>query len=620
MSTETGATLTVQQYLRRYEENDLLRFLTCGSVDDGKSTLIGRLLLDTGRIYQDHMRSLEADSRIHGTQGGELDLALLVDGLKSEREQGITIDVAWRYFATAKRSFIIADCPGHEQFTRNMATGASHCQLAISLIDARHGVTTQTRRHAFISSLLGIRHVVAAVNKMDLVGFSESRFRAIEREFQEYCGKLGIPDPVSVPISARDGDNVVRRSERIPWYSGNSIIDLLESVPVDRHSADAPFRMCVQGSVRPTPDFRGFFGTVASGSIKPGDRIRVLPSGRETRLRRIASPSGDLPIVVAPAAALLLFEDEIDCARGDVIAGVGSDPHLLQRFTADLVWMQETPLVQGTQWLLRLGTKSTTCTVRRVLWESSVDTLEHLPAGSLNLNAIGRVEIESEEMLALDDYDACRPLGALVLVDKLTNATAAAGMVRLASAHSEAHWDTESSATLQARESLVSPGQRQARFAQKPATVLICGRPGAGKTAIAAALERMLFDRGHAAVVLDGQALRRTISRDLGFGAQARSENLRRAMDLALLLNEQGLIVIASMVAPQREARRRSRELLGTHHFVLVSVDGGRDDDSVDPTGFEPPSDAEITVPCGTRAADAAQKVIDLLRARGLLH
>jgi sulfate adenylyltransferase large subunit len=406
----------LREYLERYERTELLRFLTCGSVDDGKSTLIGRLLHDTGRIYEDHLAALERDSKVHGTTGGGLDLALATDGLKAEREQGITIDVAWRYFATNTRSFIIADCPGHEQYTRNMATGASHCQLAISLIDARKGVTTQTRRHAFIASLLGIRHVVAAVNKMDLVGWREDRFREIEREFFLYCQRLGISEPAAVPISALQGDNVVRRGTNSPWYAGPPVLELLESVPVDRPSPDAPFRMPVQCVIRPDLDFRGFAGQIAGGSVKPGDRVRVLPSGRESRVTRIArdhEDGGDLPFAAAPQSVVLTLADEVDCSRGDVICCVGDDPAVTLGIECDVVWMQEQPLVPGQRYLLRTGTKTTPCTVRRIRWLLDVDTLETSPAESLRLNEIGRVQLECEERVVVDGYRDCHATGAL---------------------------------------------------------------------------------------------------------------------------------------------------------------------------------------------------------------
>ena len=565
----------VEDYLQRYERNELLRFLTCGSVDDGKSTLIGRLLHDTGRIYEDHLAALEKDSKVHGTTGGGLDLALAVDGLKAEREQGITIDVAWRYFATARRSFIIADCPGHEQYTRNMATGASHCQLAISLIDARKGVTTQTRRHAFIASLLGIRHVVAAVNKMDIVGWSEERFRAIEREFVDFCARIGIPDPVAVPISALNGDNVVKRSEQTPWFSGSPVLELLESVPVDRPSPDASFRMPVQYVLRPDLDFRGFAGQIASGSVKPGDRVKVLPSGRETRVRRIARAAedgGDASIAYAPQSVVLTFEDEVDCSRGDVIVCIGRDPAVTQRVECDLVWMQEQPLVPGQQLMLRTGAKQTPCTVRRVRWQVDVDTLGTSPAETLRLNEIGRVELECEERVVVDGYRECHGTGALILVDRMTNATAGAGMVRLATeaGSKRAHWETEALATLERAEdkpSFVTPDERERRWRQKPRTVLFFGPPHSGKTRAAHELERKLFDEGAAVVLLDGQAMRRGLSKDLGFSDEDRSENLRRAAEIARMLNDQGYVVILAMVAPDPAARELAKQLVGAERW-----------------------------------------------------
>ena len=573
----------IEEYLQRYERNELLRFLTCGNVDDGKSTLIGRLLHDTGRIYEDHLVALERDSRVHGTTGGGLDLALVVDGLKAEREQGITIDVAWRYFATARRSFIIADCPGHEQYTRNMATGASHCQLAISLIDARHGVTTQTRRHAFIAALLGIRHVVAAVNKMDLVGWSEERFRQIESEFLDFCQKLGIADPVAVPVSALEGDNVVTRSERTPWYSGGPIMELLETVPVDGPSTDGPFRLPVQMVLRPNLDFRGFAGRIASGSVKPGDRVKILPSGKETRVRRIArapEDGGDAPLAWAPQSVVLTLEDEVDCSRGDVITCVGQEPAVTTRVECDLVWMQEQPLVPGQQYVLRTGAKRTTCTVRRVRWTLDVNTLESHPADTLRLNEIGRVELETEERVVVDGYRQCHGTGSLILVDRMTNATSGAGMIRLPTeaGSRRAHWETRALETLEQPEdkpSFVTAEERERRWRQKPRTILVYGPPGSGKTRTAHELERKLFDQGHAAVVIDGQALRRGLSKDLGFSDEDRSENLRRAAELARLLNDQGYVVILSMVAPQAEARERARELVGAERFVAFDARNG---------------------------------------------
>jgi bifunctional enzyme CysN/CysC len=570
----------VHDYLQRYERNELLRFLTCGSVDDGKSTLIGRLLHDTGRIYDDHMEALERDSKVHGTTGGGMDLALVVDGLKAEREQGITIDVAWRYFATARRSFIIADCPGHEQYTRNMATGASHCQLAITLIDARKGVSVQTRRHAFIASLLGIRHVVAAVNKMDLVEWSEERFRAIEAEFVEFCAKIGIADPVAVPISALAGDNVVTRSTHTPWYSGSPVMELLESVPVDRPSAEAPFRMPVQCVLRPDLDTRGFAGRVSQGCVKPGDRVKIMPSGRETRVRRIACAEhdgGDAPLALAAQSVVLMLEDEVDCSRGDLIVTVGREPTVTQRMECDVVWMQTAPLVPGQQLLLRVGTKTTPCSVRRVRWCVDVNTLATAPADTLRLNEIGRVELETEERVAVDGYRDCHGTGAVVLVDRMTNATAGAGMVRLPTETGarRAHWETRALESLEKpgdRPSFVTPQERARRWRQEPRTILFYGPPGSGKTRSAHELERALFDEGHAVVVLDGQQVRRGLSKDLGFSDEDRGENLRRAAELAKLLNDQGFVVILAMVAPDAKARAKAMEVVGAERWEERSL------------------------------------------------
>ena len=582
---------SVGDYLDRYERNELLRFLTCGSVDDGKSTLIGRLLHDSGRLYDDHLKSIEAESRVHGTQGGALDLALVVDGLKAEREQGITIDVAYRYFATARRSFIIADCPGHEQYTRNMATGASHCQLAITLIDARHGVSTQTRRHAFIASLLGLRQVVAAVNKMDLVGWSEAKFREIEREFMVFCARIGIPNPIVIPISALTGENVVKRGANTPWYSGSPILELLETLPVDHPSPDAPFRMPVQFVIRPTLDFRGFAGTVTSGSVMVGDRVRILPSGRETRVRRIArapQDGGDLAIAVAPQSIVMTFEDEVDCSRGDVVSCFGgtTDAIVAQSFEADLVWMDETPLMAGKSFILKNGTRSTTARIVRVCHRVDVNTLEAQQTDALALNDIGRIEIETEHLLAFDSYRRIRQAGAIILIDRLTNATSAAGMIRTgdaSDAHARrAHWETAAAPTLRAPvgQSLVSTAAREERWKQKPLAILLYGSSGSGKTTRAFELERGLWEKGHAVVVLDGQMLRAGLSRDLAFTEEERSENLRRASEMARILLDQGFVVILSMVAPQAQARWRASDLIGSERFMMIDCSDANSPDT----------------------------------------
>ena len=574
---------SVDAWLERYERNELLRFITCGSVDDGKSTLIGRLLHDTGRLYDDHLRAIEKESRVHGTRGGELDLALVVDGLKAEREQGITIDVAWRYFSTARRSFIIADCPGHEQYTRNMATGASHCQLAITLIDARNGVSTQTRRHAYIASLLGLKQVVAAVNKMDLVDWSEARFREIESEFVEFCARIGVADPIAVPVSALTGDNIVRRGERSPWYSGSPVLELLESVAIDRPQADSPMRIPVQMVIRPTLDFRGYAGSIESGSIRPGDRVRILPRGVESRVRRIArapDEGGDLSVAQAPESVLITLEDEVDCSRGDMIVGVtpggGGDAIVTQSFEADLVWMDESPLVAGRSLMLRHGTRVAPARVVAIRHAVDVNTLERHDASELPMNGIGRVEVESEVPLAIDPYSRVRGTGSIILIDRLTNATAAAGLIRTGDAsdpHAKrAHWETAVVSTVEPPKgkSLVSDAERTKRWKQSPLAVLLYGAPGSGKTGTAFALERALWDKGHACVVLDGQMLRAGLSKDLAFTDEDRSENLRRAAELARILMDQGLVVVLSLVAPDASARARAKELVGAERFVEV--------------------------------------------------
>jgi bifunctional enzyme CysN/CysC len=582
---------TLDAFRRRYESMELLRFLTCGSVDDGKSTLIGRLLHDTDRVYDDHRKALEEDSKIHGTQGGAVDLALLVDGLKAEREQGITIDVAWRYFSTSKRSFIIADCPGHEQYTRNMATGASHCQLAITLIDARHGMTRQTRRHAFIAALLGLPQMVAAVNKMDLVGWDEVRFREVERDFLAWCARLGTPEPMVVPISALHGDCIVHPSSNAPWYRGPTILQLLESVPVKKPSADAPLRLPVQHVIRPSPEFRGFAGRIESGSVAVGDRVQVLPSARETRIARIArdgADGGDMQSAAAPSSVLVTLADEVDCSRGDVITCVGGVQQAVTctSLEADLVWMDETPLVAGSSFLLRVGTRTVPATVVRIRYAVDVDTLGQHVRDSLQLNEIGRVDIVTQQPIIVEPYRQMRSLGALILIDRMTNATAAAGMVRSGDPHEphlrRAHWTTSPAPTIEAPtgRSSVDADERAARWRQRPAVILFYGAPKSGKTRRAFALERHLWQRGNAAIVIDGQALRSGLSRDLTFSDDDRSENLRRAAEVARLLLDQGMVVILSMVAPQAESRELARNLIGSDRILAIDCAQAGEDDA----------------------------------------
>ena len=566
----------IDAYLAQHEQKELLRFLTCGSVDDGKSTLIGRLLYDSKMIYEDQLAALEQDSLTHGTTGGDFDPALLTDGLKAEREQGITIDVAYRYFSTARRKFIIADTPGHEQYTRNMATGASTCDLAIILIDARHGVLTQTKRHSFIVSLLGIRHVLVAVNKMDLVDFDQQVFDSIRTEYQQFVSRLDIPDLHFIPISALHGDNVVDASAEMPWYSGNTLMSFLESVYIgsDRNLQD--FRMPVQMVLRPDLDFRGFSGTIASGIVRSGDEVMVLPSGKTTRVKSIETFDGSLEEAFAPLAVTLTLEDEIDCSRGDMIVRPGNVPKQQQKLSTMIVWMSEEPMVPGKQYLFKQTTRMITGTVSTLRYQVDVNTLHRENAPTLGLNEIGRCDISLSEPISFDSYRRNRGTGSFIVIDRISNSTVAAGMIldRTAGTSQAELWDDldEHQRELQDSTSAVETTEREARFGQKPATLLLTGLTGAGKTSLAYALERRLFDMGRAAMVLDGQNLRRGISKDLGFTAEDRSENLRRSAEVAQLINNAGLICIAALVAPSEEIRRRAAETVGSDRFLVIHV------------------------------------------------
>ncbi|MEE2685063.1 MAG: sulfate adenylyltransferase subunit CysN [Planctomycetota bacterium] len=566
----------IDAYLAQHEQKELLRLLTCGSVDDGKSTLIGRLLYDSKMIYEDQLAALEQDSVTHGTTGGDFDPALLTDGLKAEREQGITIDVAYRYFSTARRKFIIADTPGHEQYTRNMATGASTCDLAIILIDARHGVLTQTKRHSFIVSLLGIRHVLVAVNKMDLVDFDQQVFDNIRTEYQQFVSRLDIPDLHLIPISALHGDNVVDTSEKMPWYNGNTLMSFLESVYIgsDRNLQD--FRMPVQMVLRPDLDFRGFSGTIASGIVRSGDEVMVLPSGKTTRVKSIETFDGPLKEAFAPLAVTLTLEDEIDCSRGDMIVRPGNVPKQQQKLSTMIVWMSEEPMVPGKQYLFKQTTRMITGTVSTLRYQVDVNTLHRENAPTLGLNEIGRCDISLSEPVSFDSYQRNRATGSFIVIDRISNSTVAAGMIldRTAGTRQSELWDDldEYQKELQDSTSAVETNEREARFGQKPVTLLLTGLTGAGKTSLAYALERRLFDMGRAAMVLDGQNLRRGISKDLGFTAEDRSENLRRSAEVAQLMNNAGLICIAALVAPSEEIRQRAAETIGNDRFLVIHV------------------------------------------------
>ncbi|MGB7342866.1 MAG: sulfate adenylyltransferase subunit CysN [Pirellulaceae bacterium] len=566
----------IEAYLKQHESKQLLRFITCGSVDDGKSTLIGRLLYDSKMIYEDDMAKLEADSKIVGTTGGKFDPALLTDGLKAEREQGITIDVAYRYFSTAKRKFIIADTPGHEQYTRNMATGGSTADLAIILVDARHGVLTQTKRHSFIVSLLGIRHVLVAINKMDLIDYSEEKFDEICDAYRSFAVRLDLPDLHFIPISALDGDNVVDRSEKMPWYSGSTLMNFLETVYIgsDRNMQD--FRMPVQYVNRPNLNFRGFCGTIASGIIRPGEEIMVLPSRQKSKVKEIVTFDGNLDEAYTPLSITLTLEDEIDASRGDMIVRAGNVPKSRDQIDAMLVWMNEEAMVPGKTYLIKHTTQTVPGTIDSLRYKVDVNTLHREPAPALELNEIGRVSLSLSAPIHFDAYRRNRNTGAFIIVDRISNATVAAGMILDKAGDSSARsvWDdeAESSDEAAADVSAVEASERAARFGQKPATVLLTGLTGSGKTSIGHAIERKLFDAGRAVAMIDGESVRRGLSRDLGFSANDRSENLRRSGHLAHAINDAGLICIASFVAPAEEVRQKVGKLIGADRFLVVHV------------------------------------------------
>jgi bifunctional enzyme CysN/CysC len=556
--------MSVLEYLQAHEQKSLLRFITCGSVDDGKSTLIGRLLYDAQSVLDDQLAALEADSKRVGTQGGELDLALLLDGLAAEREQGITIDVAYRYFSTDRRKFIIADTPGHEQYTRNMVTGASNADAAVILVDARKGVLTQTRRHSHVVSLLGIRHVVFAVNKMDLVGYDETAYRAIEASCRSLARRLDIADPVCIPVSALRGDNVLNAGEEMPWYAGPTLLRRLEDVEVDEdRMRAAPFRFPVQWVNRPDLDFRGFAGTVAGGAVRPGDRVLVLPGGRSSTVARIVSYAGDLELAVAGQAVTLVLADELDVSRGDVIAHADAPPRVNDALQATIVWMAEQPLLRGRDYLMRIGSRTVGATAAPLKHKLDVETLEHVPARQLELNEIGVCDLELDERVAWDAYADNRDTGGFILIDRITNGTVGAGMVSFALRRSDnVHWQALD----------VDRRARAAAMGQRPCLVWFTGLSGAGKSAIANVVERELHRDGRHTYLLDGDNVRHGLNKDLGFTAADRVENIRRVAEVGRLMVDAGLIVLASFISPFRAERRMARELLG-EAFIEVFVD-----------------------------------------------
>jgi bifunctional enzyme CysN/CysC len=553
----------ITAYLAQHERKKLLRLLTCGSVDDGKSTLIGRLLHDSKMIYEDQLAAITKDSIKSGTTGGKVDLALLVDGLQAEREQGITIDVAYRYFSTSKRKFIIADTPGHEQYTRNMATGASTCDLAIILIDARYGVQVQTRRHSFITSLLGIKHIVVAVNKMDLVGYSQDVFEKIKADFTAFSKNLRKAEFHFIPMSALDGDNVVNPSASMSWYQGPALMSLLENVEIaeDRNFFD--FRYPVQYVNRPNLNFRGCCGTVGSGVVRKGDEIAVLPSGKKSRVKSIVTYDEELEMAFADMAITLTLEDEIDVSRGDMIVHRDNLPVIAVEFDATVVWMTEAALLPGKLYDFKLGGKTVSGRVAAIKHRIDVNTLQEMPAPGLELNEIGLCEISVDQPVCIDSYEKNRATGGFIVIDRLTNVTVGAGMINLEIA--AANRQVKRSSTIH-----VTKEERSARYGQKPATIMFTGVSGSGKSTLAHGLERRLFDMGRVSTVLDGKAMRLGISKDLQHDAQGRAENLRRSAHIARLLNDSGLICCAAFVAPNPDSREHALSVIGKDNCVVI--------------------------------------------------
>jgi bifunctional enzyme CysN/CysC len=555
----------IDAYLDLHSQKSLLRFITCGSVDDGKSTLIGRLLYDSKMIFEDQLATLEADSRRVGTQGEAIDFALLVDGLAAEREQGITIDVAYRFFTTEKRKFIVADCPGHEQYTRNMITGASTADLAVILVDARKGVLTQTRRHSYLAHLIGIKNIVLAVNKTDLVDYDQAVFNRIVMAYRSFASEIGITNFTAIPISGFKGDNITTLSAQTPWYGGQTLIDHLETVPLDTDADRAkPFRLPVQWVNRPDLDFRGFAGQIASGSVRPGDNIRIVPGGKTAMVARIVTMDGDLSEAVAGQSVTLTLADEIDCSRGSVIAAADAPPETADRFEATIVWMADEPMIAGRSYTLKLATQTVDATVQSPKYEINVNTLDQLAAKTLELNAIGVAEIATARPIVFEPYAENRTLGGFILIDKISNATVAAGMLNFSLRRAQnVHWQASD----------ISREARAALKNQKSAVLWFTGLSGAGKSTIANLVEKKLHRMNRHTFLLDGDNVRHGLNKDLGFTEADRIENIRRVGEVARLMTDSGLIVITAFISPFRAERQMVREMLPPGEFIEVFID-----------------------------------------------
>ncbi|MCT2401060.1 sulfate adenylyltransferase subunit CysN [Novosphingobium mangrovi (ex Huang et al. 2023)] len=555
----------IDAYLEQHEHKTMLRFITCGSVDDGKSTLIGRLLYDSKMIFEDQLDALTSDSKKVGTQGQDIDFALLVDGLAAEREQGITIDVAYRFFNTEKRKFIVADCPGHEQYTRNMVTGASTADLAVILIDARKGVLVQTRRHSYLCHLLGVKNIVLAVNKMDLVDYKQEVFDKIVADYTEFADSIGIESFTPMPISGFKGDNITKLSENTPWYKGPSLVEHLETVEVlSSVDADKPFRMPVQWVNRPNLDFRGFSGLIATGEVKPGDKIRVLPSGKTSTVSKIVTFDGELDEAVAGQSVTVCFEDEIDCSRGSVISVADNPPQTADQFEATIVWMADDAMVPGRAYWLKLGTQMVSATVQEPKYEVNVNTMEHLAAKTLELNAIGVAEVSTDKQIVFEPYSENRALGGFILIDKMTNATVAAGMLNFSLRRSQnVHWQALD----------IGRKQHAALKNQTPAVLWFTGLSGSGKSTIANLVEKKLHRMNRHTFLLDGDNVRHGLNKDLGFTETDRIENIRRVGEVSKLMADAGLIVITAFISPFQADREMVRSMLPEGEFFEVFID-----------------------------------------------
>ncbi|MFQ5564564.1 MAG: sulfate adenylyltransferase subunit CysN [Parvularculaceae bacterium] len=619
-------------YLQAQEKKSFLRFITCGSVDDGKSTLIGRLLYDSKLIYEDQLSSLKSDSRKHGTQGEKIDFALLVDGLAAEREQGITIDVAYRFFSTDKRKFIVADTPGHEQYTRNMATGASTADLAVILIDARRGVLTQTRRHSYIISLLGIRQVVVAVNKMDLVDFSENVFDKIEADYRAFARDLGFESIMCTPVSALDGDNVTTKSKRTPWYHGAALLPYLETINVDAGLGRKPFRMPVQWVNRPNHGFRGFSGTVASGTICAGDEIVVLPSAKRSTIKRIVTADGDLDEAGSDMAVTLTLADEIDISRGDIICAAKSPAEQTDQFAAHLLWMHDDVLFPGRQYLLKTANRIVPATVTELKHKVNVNTLDHQSGKTLELNEVGFCNLSTSHPIAFDPYSKNRKTGGFILIDKRSNNTIGAGMIEFSLRRAQnIHWqDLE-----------IHKDVRATAKHQRPCVLWFTGLSGSGKSTVANLVEKRLHDLGRHTYTLDGDNVRHGLNKDLGFTDADRVENIRRVGETAKLMVDAGLIVLVSFISPFASERRMARDLLEVGEFIEVYISTplevceardikglyakARRGEIKHFTGidsaYEAPQNAELNIDTSkVSAADAASKIVAYLERNNYLY